>query len=139
MEAQYGRAERIWCGDRDMMSKENIGFMQSGNRKYIIGASKSTLKKVEQQLLQDDWQTIRGGLEVKMCQSPDDGRETYILCRSRDRKEKEKAMHDRFEQRIDAALEKLKTGCEKRKYKKRNHRPQGWQHHGQKQPGRGTV
>jgi transposase len=118
MEGQYGKAERIWCGDRGMMSKENIAFMQSGNRKYIIGASKSTLKKFEQQLLQDDWQTIRDGLEVKMCQSPDDGRETYILCRSRDRKEKEKAMHDRFEQRIDAALEKLKAGCEKRKYKK---------------------
>jgi len=56
-------------------------------------------------LLQDDWQTIRQGLEVKMCQSPEDGRETYILCRSQDRKAKEKAMHERFEQRIDAALD----------------------------------
>jgi len=118
MEAYYGKADRIWCGDRGMMSKANLKFMQTGNRKYIIGASKSTLKKFEQQLLQSDWQTIRDGLEVKMCPSPDDGRETYILCRSQDRKEKEKAMHDRFEQRIDAALEKLKAGCEKRKYKK---------------------
>jgi len=118
MEAYYGKADRIWCGDRGMMSKENIEFMQSGNRKYIIGASKSTLKKFERQLLQDDWQTIRQGLEVKICQSPDDSRETYILCRSQDRREKEKAMHERFEQRIDTALEKLKAGCEKRRYKK---------------------
>jgi len=118
MEAYYGKADRIWCGDRGMMSKANLEFMQTGNRKYIIGASKSTLKKFEQQLLQGDWQTIRGGLEVKMCQSPDDDREMYILCRSQDRREKEKAMHDRFEQRIDAALEKLKSGCERRKYKK---------------------
>ena len=118
MEAYYGKADRIWCGDRGMMSKENIEFMQSGNRKYIIGASKSTLKKFERQLLQDDWQPIRQGLEVKICQSPDDERETYILCRSQDRREKEKAMHERFEQRIDTALEKLKTGCEKRRYKK---------------------
>jgi transposase len=118
MEAYYGKADRIWCGDRGMMSKENLEFMQSGNRKYIIGASKSTLKKFERQLLQDDWQTIRQGLEVKICQSPDDERETYILCRSQDRREKEKAMHERFEQRIDTALEKLKTGCEKRRYKK---------------------
>ena len=118
MEAYYGKADRIWCGDRGMMSKANLEFMQTGNRKYIIGASKSTLKKFERQLLQGDWQAIRDGLEVKMCPSPDDGRETYILCRSQDRKEKEKAMHDRFEQRIDTALEKLKAGCEKRKYKK---------------------
>lgn len=118
METYYGKADRIWCGDRGMMSKENIEFMQSGNRKYIIGASKSILKKFERQLLQDDWQKIRQGLEVKICQSPDDSRETYILCRSQDRREKEKAMHERFEQRIDTALEKLKAGCEKRRYKK---------------------
>lgn len=118
METYYGKADRIWCGDRGMMSKENIEFMQSGNRKYIIGASKSTLKKFERQLLQDDWQTIRQGLEVKICQSPDDSREIYILCRSHERKAKEKAMHERFEQRIDTALEKLKAGCEKRRYKK---------------------
>jgi len=118
MEDQYGKADCIWCGDRGMMSKENIEFMHSGNRKYIIGATKMTLKKFEQQLLEGDWKVIRKGLEVKMCQSPDDDQETYILCRSEDRKEKEKAMHERFEQRIDAALEKLKSGCEKRKYKK---------------------
>ena len=40
------------------------------------------------------------------------------MCRSRDRSEKEKAMHQRFEQRIDTALGKLKTSCEKRRYKK---------------------
>ena len=63
MEAYYGKADRIWCGDRGMMSKENIEFMKSGNRKYIIGASKGTLKKFERQLLQEDWKTIRQGLE----------------------------------------------------------------------------
>jgi transposase len=69
-------------------------------------------------LLGEDWRTIREGLEVKMCPSPDGGRETYILCRSRDRREKEKAMHERFEHRIDAALEKVLASCEKRKWKK---------------------
>ena len=47
MEAYYGKADRIWCGDRGMMSKENIEFMKSGNRKYIIGASKGTLEKLK--------------------------------------------------------------------------------------------
>lgn len=118
MESRYGKADRIWCGDRGMMSKDNLAFMQAEDRKYIIGASKMSLKKFEQELLQDNWQTIREGLEVKICPSPDGDQETYVLCRSRDRSEKEKAMHQRFEQRIDAALEKLKTSCGKRRYKK---------------------
>jgi transposase len=118
MERRYGRANRIWCGDRGMMSKANLEFMESGNRRYIIGASKGTLKKFERQLFGEDWRTIRDGLEVKMCPSPDGGREMYILCRSRDRREKEKAMHERFELRIDAGLEKVRASCEKRKWKK---------------------
>lgn len=118
MEARYGKAERIWCGDRGMMSKENIEFMESGGRQYIIGASKGTLKQFEQELLAEDWRTIRDGLEVKMAQSPEGARETYILCRSGDRREKEKAMHDRFEQRIDEALEKVQASCQKRTWTK---------------------
>jgi transposase len=118
MEARYGKADRVWCGDRGMMSKENIEFMESGNRRYIIGASKGTLKKFERELLEEDWRTIRDGLEVKLCQSPDGGQETYILCRSQDRREKEKAMHKRFEKRIDEALEKIQASCQKRKWKK---------------------
>jgi transposase len=118
MEARYGKAERIWCGDRGMMSKDNIEFMESENRRYIIGASKGSLKKFERELLEDDWRAIRDGLEVKLCPSPDGGQETYILCRSQDRREKEKAMHERFEKRIDEALEKVQASCRKRKWKK---------------------
>jgi transposase len=118
MEARYGRANRIWCGDRGMMSQANLEFMESGDRRYIIGASKGTLRKFERELLAEDWRTIREGLEVKMCPSPDGGKETYILCRSRDRREKEKAMHERFERRIDEALEKVRASCEKRKWAK---------------------
>lgn len=118
MEQRYGKADRIWCGDRGMMSKDNLEFMQSGDRRYIIGASKATLKRFERELLQEDWKTIREGLEVKMCPSPEGNQETFILCRSQDRSQKEKAMHQRFEKRIEESLEKLKSSCKKRKYKK---------------------
>jgi transposase len=118
MERRYGKADRIWCGDRGMMSKENAEFMESGNRRYIIGASKGTLKKFERELLAENWQIVRDGLEVKLCPSPDGGQETYILCRSQDRREKEKAMHERFEKRIDEALEKVQASCQTRKWKK---------------------
>ena len=44
--------------------------------------------------------------------------ELYVLCRSADRREKEKAMHERFVTRMKKALEKVRASCEKRKCKK---------------------
>jgi hypothetical protein len=98
-----------------MMSDANIEFLKQENRKYIIGTSKGTLKKFEQELLKEDWKTIRDGVEVKLCPFE---QVTYILCRSRDRREKEKSMHERFMVRMEKELEKIKASCEKRKNKK---------------------
>jgi transposase len=118
IEARYGKADRIWVGDRGMMSKKNIEFLKSDDRRYIIGAAKASLKQFEQELLADDWRQIRDGLEVKLCDSPDGEEEVFILCRSRDRHEKEAAMHQRFEERIEKELEKIQASCRKRKWKK---------------------
>ena len=114
MEKRYGKADRIWVGDRGMMSEKNVDFLKRGKRRYIIGAPKSALKQFEQELLREDWQSIRDGLEVKLCPSSD-GEETFILCRSRDRREKEKAMHERFEKRIEEGLKKIEASCSKKK------------------------
>jgi transposase len=117
MEARYGKSNRIWVMDRGMISEENIEFLREGGRRYIVGTPKGMLKKFERQLLDEDWHSIRDGLEVKLCTSPDGEAETFILCRSRDRREKEKAMHERFEKRIEEGLSKMQAGCAKRKYK----------------------
>ncbi|MCH7688878.1 MAG: IS1634 family transposase, partial [Planctomycetes bacterium] len=115
MEARYGKSNRIWVLDRGMVSDENIEFLKDDGRRYIVGTPKSMLKKFEQQLLSEDWHAIREGLEVKLCASPDGAAETFILCRSRDRREKEKAMHARFEKRIEARLISMETRCGKQK------------------------
>ena len=69
----------------------------------------------ERQLLEESWDHVREGVEVKLCPSPDGDEETFILCRSRDRLEKEKAIFVRFESRIEAGLKKIQTSCQKRK------------------------
>ena len=56
------------------------------------------------------------GLEVKQCPSADD-EETFILCRSAKRREKENAMHERFERRIEDGLTKMEQMCTKKRYK----------------------
>jgi transposase len=116
IENQYGLAKRIWVMDRGMISEETLEFLHSGNRRYIVGTPKSELRNFEQTLLSQDWEQIREGLEVKLCNSPE-GAETFILCRSKDRAQKEKAIHDRFEKRIDKGLEKIAESCRKKKQK----------------------
>jgi transposase len=116
IESQYGRAERIWVMDRGMISEETLEFLQSENRRYIVGTPKSQLRNYEQALLSQDWKTIRDGLEVKLCASAE-GTETFVLCRSEDRAQKEKAIHDRFEKRIEKGLDKINESCRKRKQK----------------------
>jgi transposase len=114
MERRYGRADRIWVGDRGMVSADNIAFLKQSGRRYIVGTPKGMLKQFERELLAEDWHSIRDGLEVKLCPSPD-GDETFVLCRSRDRREKEKAMHGRFERRIEEGLQRIAAACEKQR------------------------
>jgi hypothetical protein len=98
-----------------MASSGNFEFLNEEGRKYIVGANRGQLKKYEVELLKRDWQTVHSGLEVKRVESPD-GQEVFILCRSSDRAKKERAMHERFEQRIEEGLIRMADGCEKRRY-----------------------
>ena len=114
IEAQYGSAGRIWVMDRGMVSEENLAYLRAGGRRYIVGTPRSQLKRFERELLMDDWQQVREGLEVKQCPSPD-GEESFILCRSAARAIKEKQIHQRFEKRIEQGLVKLAESCRKKK------------------------
>lgn len=113
MEARYGRADRIWVMDRGMVSEEHLQFLRDGGRRYLVGTPKSRLKRFERELLAQDWETIREGLEVKKVPSPG-GAETFILCRSADRAQKEQAMHARFIERIRAGLQTIAKACERK-------------------------
>jgi len=116
MEDRYGRADRIWAMDRGMASEANLAFLREGGRRYIIGTPKSMLRRFERELLAEDWTSIREGLDVKLVASPD-GDETFILCRSADRRQKEQAMHERFARRIEEGLRRIEAGCRQRKQK----------------------
>lgn len=116
MEKRHGAVGKVWCMDRGMVSGENIAWLKDTGRRYILGTPKSELKKWEAALTDKTcWHEIREGIEVKLLRAPEGEQEIFILCRSRDRIEKEKAMHDKFSRRIEAALEKLKTRISKSK------------------------
>jgi hypothetical protein len=107
MEARYGMADRIWVMDRGMTSADNVAWLQQTTRRYLIGTPKSELRKWARQIAEaQDWHTVRDGVEAKRCPGPD-GTETFVLIRSVERREKERAMHARFAERIEAGLTRL--------------------------------
>jgi transposase len=114
IERLYGRANRIWVLDRGMVSEENVRYLKQAKRRYIVGTPKGVLKRFEGELRAPDWHRVREGLEVRFCPAPG-GEEVFLLCRSAQRKEKEQAMHERFEKRIEEGLEKIVASCRKRK------------------------
>jgi len=114
IERLYGKANRIWVMDRGMISEENVRFLKEARRRYIVGTPKGMLKRFERELLAQDWHQVHTGLEVRFCPAPG-GEELFVLCRSAQRKEKEQAMHERFEKRIEEGLEKIAVSCRKRK------------------------
>jgi len=114
METKYGKAKRIWVFDRGIASEANLEFPRERGGQYLVGTPKSRLRKFEKELIDRDWCEVRRGIEVKLDPSPG-GEETFVLCRSRDRHEKEKAMHERFVSRIRKGLVAIQKGLRRAK------------------------
>jgi transposase len=107
MEARYGLAQRIWVMDRGMTSADNLEWLRETGRRYLVGTPKSELRKWAAALADArDWHTVRDGVEAKQGLGPD-GVETFVLIRSVERREKERAMHERFARRIEDRLTRL--------------------------------
>ncbi len=107
MEARYGLAQRIWVMDRGMTSEDNLEWLRETGRRYLVGTPKSELRKWARAIADArDWQMVREGIEAKQCVGPD-GVETFVLIRSVERREKERAMHARFARRIEDRLTRL--------------------------------
>jgi hypothetical protein len=93
-----------------MVSEKNLRFLRQRNGQYIVGTPKAMLRQFERHLTEGTWQEVQPGVEVKLVPGPD-GEETFILARSRDRRAKERAMHQRFLDRLQAGLLKLQASA----------------------------
>jgi transposase len=107
MEAKYGKANRVWVMDRGMVSEDNLEYLRSTGARYLVGTPKSLLKKFGHQLLEQNWEKVQPGVDVKLCRSPEGTDETFVLCRSAGRKEKENAILNRFVNSLEIRLRKI--------------------------------
>jgi transposase len=94
IEDQYGKAERIWLMDRGIPTEEVLAEMRSSDPpiSYLVGTPKGRLSKLEADLLERPWQSVRPGVEVKVLPQEN---ELYIFAQSQDRLNKERSMRRR--------------------------------------------
>ena len=111
MEKKYGRAQRVWVMDRGMVSEQNLKYLRERGGQYIVGTPKAMLRQFEEHLTAKDWREVQEGVEVKLVRGPA-GEETFVLARSADRREKEKALHERFQERLEKALRQMQSSTE---------------------------
>jgi transposase len=94
IEAQYGKAQRIWVMDRGIPTEEVLAEMRQAEPpvSYLVGTPKGRLSKLEKALLGLPWQAVRQGVEVKLLPQE---QELYVLAQSLARVHKERAMRRR--------------------------------------------
>src|ERR1700737_4965704 len=95
VERKYGKARRIWVMDRGLVSEENLEAIRRRGGQYLVGTPRSQMKRFEAELLKEDWTQVRPDVQVKQVAIPQ-AEETYILCRTDGRQEKEQAIRNRF-------------------------------------------
>jgi transposase len=119
VERKYGKARRVWVFDRGIVSEDNLRMLRQREGRYLVGTPRSKLKQFEHELLSQNWHQARADVEVKLVPAPG-GEETYLLCRSTARKEKEKAIRSRFSARLEKALRGLEKRVRERKLQDRS-------------------
>jgi len=94
IEEQYGKADRVWLMDRGVPTEEVLTEMRTSVPPiyYLVGTPKGRLSKLEADLLERPWQSVRPGVEVKVLPQEN---ELYLFAQSRDRLNKERAMRRR--------------------------------------------
>jgi hypothetical protein len=94
IEAQYGKAERVWVMDRGIPTEVVLSEMRQADPpiNYLVGTPKGRLTKLEKDLLTLPWQEVREGVEVKLLPK---NAELYVLAQSHARVLKERAIRRR--------------------------------------------
>ena len=94
IEAQYGRARRVWVMDRGIPTEEVLAEMRDPERKmfYLVGTPRGKIRQYEKKWLELPWQKVRESVEVKLFA---EGGELYVLAKSEGRRAKEQAIRRR--------------------------------------------
>jgi len=106
IETRYGKAERVWVMDRGVPTEEMLAEMRQSDPPvhYLVGTPKGQLGRLEEAFASQPWEQVRDQLTVKLL--AEDG-DVYVLTRSGDRVQKERAIRRRKLKRLWRRLHEL--------------------------------
>ena len=94
VERKHGALGRVWVFDRGIVSEENLALLRKRGALYLIATPKRQLANFQKELVEEDWSQVRDHpqIQVKLLERD---KELYVLTRSLERAEKERAMRTR--------------------------------------------
>jgi transposase len=105
IQSMYGKARRVWVMDRGIPTEATLKQMREEQIAYLVGTPRSSLSKLEKDLIQRPWEQVHEGMSVKLLERED---ELYVQARSNDRQKKENAMRRRRLKELVHGLNRLK-------------------------------
>jgi Transposase DDE domain len=119
IEDRFGKSQRVWVMDRGMISADTLAFLEEPGRRYLLATRRDELKHFQDELLPAGWQQMPNhpGVVVKLLKRD---AVHYLLARSNDRKQKERAIRRKQRRGLALALGKLQARVAKGRLKQRD-------------------
>jgi hypothetical protein len=107
IEGRFGKSRRVWVMDRGMVSEESLAFLSKRGRRYLLATRRGALAEFQQELGSGGWQTLpeNPDVQVKLFRRK---RLSYLLARSKPRRQKERAMRRRQRRGLASGLRRLR-------------------------------
>lgn len=107
IQAQYGKARRIWIMDRGIPTEEVLEQMRQNDPPigYLVGTPRGRWDQYKEGFAELPWQKLRDTVEVKLLRQ---GPEIYVLVKSQGRREKERAIRRKKLARLLRTLRALR-------------------------------
>lgn len=119
VETRFGKSQRVWVMDRGMISKQTLAFLSQPGRCYLLALRRSGLTEFQDELGREGWQRMEEHAEVEVKLVPR-AEVTYLLSRSRPRRQKERAIRRRQRRGLASALKRLERQVTSGRLKKRD-------------------
>lgn len=114
VEQRYGKQNRIWVFDRGVVNEANLQLLNEREIGYLVGTPRHRLNDFEKELLRGSWQQVTGrpGVQVQLIEREG---EIYVLARSAQRADKERAMRRRVLRGLAADMKALQKSVRNRR------------------------
>jgi transposase len=106
VQRKHGALGRIWVFDRGIVSEENLALLRQRGLFYLVATPRRMLGSFQKELIKEDWSEVEGHPQIELKLVARD-QELYVLTRSLDRAEKERAIRLRTLRGLRKDLTKL--------------------------------